>query len=38
MVIEAIDAGAKGYVLKPVRREKLGAHIEQVFNKYGVKP
>jgi two-component system chemotaxis response regulator CheY len=37
MVIEAIDAGAKGYVLKPVKKEKLGEHIELVFQKYGAK-
>ncbi|MBF0527562.1 MAG: response regulator, partial [Deltaproteobacteria bacterium] len=35
MVIEAIEAGAKGYVLKPVNKDKLKEHIEQVFDKYG---
>lgn len=35
MVIEAIEAGAKGYVMKPVKKEKLKEHIEQVFAKYG---
>ncbi|MBF0507637.1 MAG: response regulator [Deltaproteobacteria bacterium] len=35
MVIEAIEAGAKGYVLKPVNKDKLKEHIEQVFAKYG---
>jgi len=35
MVMDAIDAGAKGYVLKPVKKEKLKEHIEQVFEKYG---
>ena len=38
MVMDAIDAGAKGYVLKPVKKEKLKEHIEQVFNKYGHSP
>lgn len=35
MVMDSIDAGAKGYVLKPVNKDKLKAHIEQVFTKYG---
>ncbi|MBF0102843.1 MAG: response regulator [Desulfobacterales bacterium] len=35
MVIEAIDAGAKGYVLKPVKIEKLKEHIENIYKKYG---
>ena len=34
MVINAIDAGAKGYVLKPVNKEKLGDHLQQVYEKY----
>ncbi len=35
MVMDAIEAGAKGYVLKPVKQDKLGEHIEQVYSKYG---
>jgi two-component system chemotaxis response regulator CheY len=31
MVVRALDAGARGYVLKPVKLEKLKAMIEQVM-------
>ena len=31
MVLEALDAGAKGYVLKPFRADKLEATIRQVL-------
>ncbi len=34
MVIEAIDAGAKGYVLKPTSPEKLQEMISKVYEKY----
>lgn len=34
MVMDAIEAGARGYVLKPIKKEKLKEHVEQVFNKY----
>jgi len=34
MVMDAIDAGAKGYVLKPFRKDKLADHIEQIFKRY----
>lgn len=35
MVMDAIDAGAKGYVLKPVKQEKLAEHINTVVERYG---
>jgi len=35
MVIDAIDAGAKGYVLKPVGEDKLSAMIHKVVDRYG---
>lgn len=35
MVIDAIDAGAKGYVLKPFDKEKLQTNIENVVEQYG---
>jgi len=31
MVLAAIDAGAKGYILKPLRREKLRESIDRIF-------
>ncbi|ADH85375.1 response regulator [Desulfurivibrio alkaliphilus] len=34
MVIEAIEAGAKGYVLKPFKIEKLKESINQVITRY----
>ncbi len=37
MVIDSIDAGAKGYVMKPVRAEILKDTIEKVFANYGSK-
>lgn len=33
MVLRALDAGALGYVLKPVRKEKLGGMIDQVMGR-----
>lgn len=36
MVMDAIDAGAKGYVLKPVKQEKLAEHIATVIERYGM--
>jgi two-component system chemotaxis response regulator CheY len=35
MVIDALDAGAKGYVLKPVRPEKLADMIKKVVGHTG---
>jgi len=35
MVIDAIDAGAKGYVLKPIKPEKLQETITKVWKNYG---
>ena len=35
MVIEAIGAGAKGYVLKPIKLEKLRDSIKSVMSRYG---
>jgi two-component system chemotaxis response regulator CheY len=37
MVIEAIGAGAKGYVLKPIKLEKLRDSIKSVLSRYGKK-
>ena len=34
MVLNAIDAGAKGYVLKPIKEEKLQEVIERAVTKY----
>ncbi|MEF3696069.1 response regulator [Desulfolutivibrio sp.] len=34
MVMDAIEAGAKGYVLKPVKAEKLAEHLDAVAGKY----
>jgi two-component system chemotaxis response regulator CheY len=34
MVVEAIDAGAKGYLLKPIRPEIFCETIERVYKKY----
>jgi len=34
MVIESIDAGAKGYILKPIKADKLADMITQVYEKY----
>ncbi|MGE4296502.1 MAG: response regulator [Desulfovibrionaceae bacterium] len=34
MVMDAIDAGAKGYVLKPVKPEKLQESIDKIMDKY----
>lgn len=35
MVIDAIAAGAKGYVLKPIKLEKLRDSINSVLTRYG---
>jgi len=35
MVMDAIDAGAKGYVLKPINQEMLCSTIEKVYERYG---
>lgn len=34
MVMDAIEAGAKGYILKPVKKEKLAETLETVSAKY----
>ncbi len=34
MVMDAIEAGAKGYVLKPVKQDKLAEHLQSVADKY----
>jgi two-component system, chemotaxis family, chemotaxis protein CheY len=34
MVIESIEVGAKGYVLKPIKVDKLQEMIMQVYEKY----
>lgn len=34
MVIESIDAGAKGYVLKPIKADKLQDMLTKVYEKY----
>lgn len=34
MVIESIEAGAKGYILKPIKADKLADMIAQVYEKY----
>jgi len=36
MVVDSIEAGAKGYVMKPVKPEILKETIEKVFTAYGV--
>jgi len=35
MVLDAIEAGAKGYLLKPLQAEKLKANINEIYEKYG---
>lgn len=37
MVIEAIQAGAVGYILKPLKADKLQEVIEKVYNQYFTK-
>lgn len=37
MVFDAIEAGAKGYLLKPLQIEKLKANINEIYEKYGDK-
>jgi two-component system chemotaxis response regulator CheY len=34
MVIESIDIGAKGYILKPIKADKLEEMVNQVYEKY----
>lgn len=34
MVIDAIEAGALGYVIKPVKKEKLKESIDRIMNKF----
>jgi len=34
MVMDAIEAGAKGYILKPVKKEKLEETLETIAGKY----
>jgi two-component system chemotaxis response regulator CheY len=34
MVIESIEIGAKGYILKPIKADKLGEMVCQVYEKY----
>ena len=34
MVLDALDAGAKGYILKPIKKEKFQQTIERVAKKY----
>jgi len=36
MVVDSIESGAKGYVMKPVKSEILKETIEKVFATYGV--
>jgi two-component system, chemotaxis family, chemotaxis protein CheY len=35
MVVEAVDAGAKGYILKPINQESLCRTLEQIYDRYG---
>lgn len=37
MVMNAIEAGAKGYVLKPFHKDKLAEQIGQLIERYGAK-
>jgi len=37
MVFDAIEAGAKGYLLKPLHIEKLEVNINEIYEKYGDK-
>ncbi len=34
MVIDAVESGAKGYILKPFNQEKIAESVEKVINKY----
>lgn len=34
MVIESIEVGAKGYILKPIKADKLAEMISHVYEKY----
>jgi two-component system, chemotaxis family, chemotaxis protein CheY len=34
MVIESIEAGAKGYILKPIKADKLADMITRIYEKY----
>lgn len=38
MVIDSIDAGAKGYVMKPVKADILQETIAKVLDQYGGRP
>lgn len=35
MVVDAVEAGAKGYILKPINQETLCQTIEKVYDRYG---
>ena len=35
MVLDSIEAGAKGYLLKPLKPDKLKETIEEAYQKYG---
>lgn len=37
MIIDSIEVGAKGYILKPVKAESLIKTIEKVYNEYALK-
>ncbi|MFO7729027.1 MAG: response regulator [Desulfonatronovibrio sp.] len=34
MIVEAVEAGAKGYILKPFRKENIDKQIKQILKKY----
>lgn len=34
MIVEAVQAGAKGYILKPFRKEHIDSQIKQILKKY----
>lgn len=35
MVVDSIEVGAKGYILKPIKSDQLQEAIEKVYEKYG---
>lgn len=35
MVVDSIEVGAKGYILKPIKSDQLQEAIEKVYKKYG---
>lgn len=37
MVLDSIEAGAKGYLLKPLNAERFMETLEEIYKKYGVK-